>query len=132
MCVPNFIALAQVEVWKKSGAIFGKKKKKLKILQTRAQNGHFREVIKTKVFGISTRGFQHRGHCAEILPYHKFGAVWKLASCLKMMPKMGPDAVGYIHYRERSPHSKIRRGEWGGDDRYRGRWIGMWSIKLVP
>ena len=40
-----------------------------------------------------------------------------------MMPKMELDAVGYIHYRERSPHSKIRRGEWEGDDRYRGRWI---------
>ena len=30
-----------------------------------------------------------------------------------MMPKMGPDAVGYIHYRERSPHSEIRRGNGG-------------------
>ena len=71
MCVPSFSALAQGEVWKKSVQLFwldphphyphGD-------TRSRVRNGHFREVIKTKLFGISTRGFQHRVHCVEILP----------------------------------------------------------------
>ena len=40
-------------------------------------------------------------------------------------------AVGYIHVREAvNPILKVGLEEWGGDDRYRGRWIGHYIIGM--